>query len=164
MAKKDKNKKGKGDAAEEEDEESGGGKKKIMMIVGALLALGAVYNFVLKPAPVEEDPLAMVDPEPIEGEIFELPEMVINLQGDEVSYVRVGLAIVLEEGTLAADFEAEAAIAKDVILEDLSSRTAEQLRSSQGKQDIKAELSASIREAYGDEKVIRVLFTALVMQ
>jgi len=162
VAKKDK--KSKGDA-EEEEEASGGGKKKIIMIVGALLALGGVYNFVLKPAPAEEDPLAMVEePEPIEGEIFELPEMVINLQDPDVQYVRVGLAIVLEEGTLAADFEAEAAIAKDVILEDLSSRTAEELRSSQGKQDIKAELSAAIREAYGDEKVIRVLFTALVMQ
>ena len=160
MAKKDK--KGKSDGTEEE-EASGGGKKKIIMIVGGLLAIGAVYNFVLKPAPVE-DPLAMVDPELIEGEIFELPEMVINLQGGEVSYVRVGLALVLEEGTLAADFEAESAIAKDVILEDLSGRTAEQLRSSQGKQDVKADLSMAIREAYDDEKVIRVLFTALVMQ
>ena len=162
---KDKGKKGKKGDAEEEQEEGGGGKKKIFMVIGALLVLGAVYNFVLKPAPVEEDPLAMVEePEPIEGEIFELPEMVINLQDPEVQFVRVGVALVLEEGTLAADFEAEAAIAKDVILEDLSDRTAEELRSTQGKQDIKADLSASIREAYGDEKVVRVLFTALVMQ
>lgn len=161
MAKK-KDKKGKGDA--EGEEEASGGKNKIVMIVGALLALGAVYNFVLKPAPAEEDPLAMVDPEPIEGEIFELPEMVINLQDTEVQYVRVGVALILEEGTMAADFELESAIAKDVILEDLSARTAEELRSAQGKQDIKAELSTEIREAYGDEKVVRVLFTALVMQ
>jgi len=160
VAKKDK--KGKSDGAEEE-EASGGGKKKIIMVVGGLLALGAVYNFVLKPAPVE-DPLAMVDPEPVEGEIFELPEMVINLQDGDITYMRVGVAIVLEEGTLAVDFETEAAIAKDVILEDLSSRSAEQLRSSRGKQEVKADLSAAIREAYDDEKVVRVLFTALVMQ
>jgi flagellar FliL protein len=157
-----KNKKGKGDA--EGEEEASGGKNKIVMIIGAVLALGAVYNFVLKPAPVEEDPLAMVDPEPIEGEIYELPEMVINLQDPEVQYVRVGVALILEEGTLADDFELESAIAKDVILEDLSGRTAEELRSAQGKQDIKAELSTEIREAYGGEKVVRVLFTALVMQ
>lgn len=157
MAKKDKKK----DDSEEEGEEKG--KSKLPMIIGAVLALGAVYNFVLKPAPVE-DPMAMVDPEPIEGEIFELPEMVINIDDDAVQYVRVAMAIILEEGTLAADFELEAAIAKDAILEDLSGRTAEQLQSTQGKQDIKAELSATLREAYGDEKVIRVLFTALVMQ
>lgn len=158
MAKKDKKKK--------DDSEDGGEEKKkskLPMIIGGLLALGAVYNFVLKPAPVE-DPLAMVEAEPIEGEIFELPEMVINIDDDSVQYVRVALAIVLEEGTTADDFEMEAAIAKDVILEDLSGRTAEQLQSSQGKQDIKAELSTALREAYGDEKVVRVIFTALVMQ
>jgi len=90
--------------------------------------------------------------------------MVINIDDDSVQYVRVAMAIILEEGTLAADFELEAAIAKDVILEDLSGRSADQLQSAQGKQDIKAELSETLREAYGDEKVIRVLFTALVMQ
>lgn len=157
MAKKDKKKK---DDAEEEVEEK---KSKLPMIIGGLLALGGVYNFVLKPAPVE-DPMALVDIEPIEGEIFELPEMVINIDDDSVQYVRVAMAIVLEEGTLAADFELEAAIAKDAILEDLSGRTVEQLQSTQGKQQIKEELSASLREAYGDEHVIRVLFTALVMQ
>lgn len=157
MAKKDKKKK---DDSEEEVEEK---KSKLPMIIGGLLALGAVYNFVLKPAPVE-DPIALVDVEPIEGEIFELPEMVINIDDDSVQYVRVAMAIVLEEGTLAADFELEAAIAKDAILEDLSGRTVEQLQSTQGKQQIKEELSASLREAYGDEHVIRVLFTALVMQ
>jgi flagellar basal body-associated protein FliL len=157
VAKKDKKKK--------DDSEDGGEEKKskLPMIIGGLLALGAVYNFVLKPAPVE-DPLAMVEAEPIEGEIFELPEMVINIDDDSVQYVRVALAIVLEEGTTADDFEMEAAIAKDVILEDLSGRTADQLQSSQGKQDIKAELSTALRDAYGDEKVVRVLFTALVMQ
>ena len=148
---------------DEEEEEESGGKKKIFMIVGALLALGAVYNFVLKPSP-PPDALAMVDPEPVEGEIFELPEMVINLQDDEVSFLRVGVALILEEGTMAADFEAEAAIAKDVVLDDLSSRTAQELRSSDSKQTVKEELSAKIREAYDDEKVVRVLFTTLVMQ
>ena len=159
MAKKDKKKKD--DSAEEETEEKG--KSKLPMIIGAVLALGGVYNFVLKPAPVE-DPIAMVDPEPIEGEIFELPEMVINIDDDSVQYVRVAMAVVLEEGTLAADFEAVAAIAKDAILEDLSGRSADQLQSTQGKQEIKAEISATLREAYNDEKVVRVLFTALVMQ
>lgn len=151
------------DEATEDD--GGGGKKKMMMIGGGLLALGGVYNFVLKPAPeVAPDALAMVEVVPIEGEIIELPEMVINMEGGEVTYVRVGVALVLEEGTLAADFEAESAIAKDVILDDLSSRSADELRSAEGKQQVKEELSIAVREAYGEAKVVRVLFTALVMQ
>ncbi len=153
----------KGDDA---DEEEGGGKQKMMMMVGGgVLALGGVYNFVLKPAPEEApDAMAMVEIEPVEGEILELPEMVINLSDDEVSYLRVGVALVLEEGIIAADFEAESAIAKDVILDDLSSRTASELKDSDAKQLVKEELSMRVREEYGDEKVVRVLFTALVMQ
>lgn len=152
--------------SDEEEEETGGGKKKlIMMVVGGLLALGGVYNFVLKPAPVvAPDALAMVEVEPVEGEILELPEMVINLDDPDVTYMRIGMAIILEEGTLAADFEAEAAIAKDVILADLSARTGAELRTGSGKQKVKEEISAKLREAYGDAKVVRVLFTALVMQ
>lgn len=154
-------------ADDEATEEDAGAakKKKMMMIGGGLLALGAVYNFVLKPAPEPApEALAMVEVVPIEGEIIELPEMVINMQGGDVTYVRLGVALVLEEGTLAADFEAESAIAKDVILDDLSSRTAEELQTAEGKQMVKEEISLKVREAYGDAKVVRVLFTALVMQ
>jgi flagellar FliL protein len=151
------------DKEAEETEEGGGKKKLIIMVVAGVLALGGVYNFVLKPAPPAE-PMAMVDPEPVEGEIIELPEMVINLDDPDVSYLRVGVALILEEGTAAADFEAESAIAKDVVLEDLSGRSAEELRTAAGKQKVKDELSIKLRAAYDDEKVIRVLFTVLVMQ
>ena len=156
-------KKAKNDEAEEE--EGGGKSKKLPMIIGAVVVLGAVYNFVLKPSPEPmPDEMAMVEVEPIEGEIIELPEVVINIDDDVVSYVRVGVALVLEEGTLAGDFEAEAAIAKDIILDDLSGRTVPELRTPEGKQKVKEEISIKLREAYGDAKVIRMLFTVLVMQ
>ncbi len=155
------------DEGEEEEEEEGGGKKKIIMIVGGLAALGAVYNFVLKPSPPPED-LAMVEPaevELIEGEIVELDEMILNIGADgETVFLRIGLALVLEELVVAKDFEAETAIAKDVAVQYLSSVTREQLRTDAGRQRAKEDLSMMIREAYGDEKVVRVLFTALVMQ
>ncbi|MGI9615203.1 MAG: flagellar basal body-associated FliL family protein [Acidimicrobiales bacterium] len=145
-----------------EEEEGGGGKKKIIMAVGAVAALGLVYNFVLKSEPPPPEEMAMVDVEPVEGEIVELPEMVVNLEDDEVTYVRIGVALILEEGTLAADFEAESAIAKDIVLDTVSSLTAADLRGS--RQDVKDDLSVKVREAYGDEKVVRVLITSLVMQ
>ncbi len=150
----------------EEEEKKGGGKlKKLVMIGGVLGALFAVYSFVLKPTPEPmPDGIALVEPDPIEGEIIELPEMVINIEDDSVTFLRIGVAIVLEEGTLAADFEGESAIAEDIILNDLSGRSAEELRSPLGKQLVKDTLSNELRAAYGDEKVIRVLFTVLVMQ
>lgn len=147
----------------EDEEESGGGKKKIIMAVGALVVAGLAYNFLLKPAPPPPDELAMVEVEPVEGEIIELPEMVINLEDDEVRFARIAVALVLEEGTLAADFEAESAIAKDIVLDTVSSLSADDLRG-ENRQAVKDDLSMKVREAYGDEKVVRVLITALVMQ
>lgn len=154
----------KGDADAEEDEDEGGG-GKAKMIVGAVLALGAVYNFVLKPKPVDEELMAdPVEVELIEGEIFQLEELVLNLEDDDVGYLRVGIAIILEEGILAADFEAESAIAQDVAVSYLSAQKSEDLRSATGKVALKEEMSLLMREAYDDEMVIRVLFTGLVMQ
>ena len=80
------------DAGEEEEEEEGGGKKKkIIMIVGGLAALGAIYNFVLKPSP-EPTSLAMeeeVEAELVEGEILEVE--IAKLRGGDKVKVRVSL-------------------------------------------------------------------------
>ena len=156
---------------EEEDEESGGGKKKkIIMVVVALAIAGGVYQFVLKSPPAEETmteaeaEAEAMEVEPVEGEILELEEMILNIEGAEAGFLRIGIALVLEEGTLAADFETEAAIAKDVAIQYLSAQSAEMLQSAEGRQAAKDELSVLVREAYGGEKVVRVLFTALVLQ
>lgn len=140
------------------------------MIVGVLGVVGAAYQFVLKPAPPPPDEMAEVVEEPvevemIEGEIVELEEMILNIgTADEAGFLRIGIAIVLDEMTMAADFEAESAVAKDVAIHYLSSVGRDQLRSPEGRELAKEELSTLIREAYGNEKVVRVLFTALVMQ
>lgn len=150
-----------------EEEEEGGGKKKIIMIVGGLAALGGVYNFVLKPSPPPDELAATAEPvevEPMEGEILELEEMILNIGGEDSGFLRVGIAIVLDDVTIAKDFEAESAIAKDVAVHYLSSLDKEQLRDPAGREAAKEELSMLVREAYGEEKVVRVLFTALVMQ
>lgn len=156
-------------ADEEEEEEGGGGKKKLIMIVGVLAIGGAAYQFVLKPAPPPDELAAAeeeeVEEEIIEGEIVEMEEMILNIgDAENPGFLRIGIALVLDEMTMAADFEAESAIAKDVAIQYLSSISQEQLRSPQGRQLAKDELGMLIREAYDEEKVVRVLFTALVMQ
>ena len=159
------------DADEEEEEEGGGGKKKIIMIVGVLAIGGAAYNFVLKPSPTPEElaaaeeEAAAMEEEIVEGEIVELEEMILNIgDAENPGFLRIGIALVLDELTLSADFEPESAIAKDVAIQYLSSVSMDQLRSPEGRQLAKDELGMLIREAYDDEKVVRVLFTALVMQ
>jgi flagellar basal body-associated protein FliL len=159
--------KSKDEETDDEDEEGGGGKKKLIMGVVGLAAVGGVYQFVLKSPAPEEETMAEAEPaevEPVEGEILELEEMILNIEGTEAGYLRIGLALVLDEATLAADFEPEVAIAKDVAVQYLSAQNAETLRTAEGRMAAKEELSALIREAYGGEKVVRVLFTAMVMQ
>lgn len=129
--------------------------------VGGIIIAALVYQFALK-APSETD--AVVDPEPVEGAIFELEEMVLNLEDENASYLRVGVAVVLTDTEDPALFEADEAIAKDVIVDYLGSRTAADLAPGEARQETKDELSELMVEAYGDDRVIRVLFTALVMQ
>ena len=155
-------------AAEEEEDGAKKGKSKGKIIAVVLVGLVAVYKFVLAPAPAEE---AVDGTEELaervieEGEIFPLEELVVNLTDqDESRYLRVGLALVLEAGTSPDSMEAEAPIAIDAAIDYLSAQSFADLREPGSKTEIRDELSASIRAAYDDEKVVRVLLTTFVMQ
>lgn len=151
----------------EEDAEEGGKDKK-KMIIGGVVAAALVYNFVLKPAPVEEDPEAIDEAaERVleEGDIFPMEELVVNLTDtDQNRYLRVGIALVLEAGTSPDAMEAESPIAVDAAIDYLSAQSFEDLREPGSKTTVREELSTLIRAAYEDEKVVRVLLTTFVMQ
>lgn len=153
-------------AAEEEDEGKKGKKGKIVVVV--LIGLAALYRFVLAPAPAEEaaDGIEEQAERVIEeGDIFPMEELVVNLTDvDESRYLRVGLALVLEAGTSPDSMEAEAPIAIDAAIDYLSAQSFSDLMEPGSKSRIRDELSAQIREAYGDEKVVRILLTTFVMQ
>ena len=175
---KDKGKGKKKDEGEEEEEESGGGgKKKIIMIVLALAAAGGVYKFVLaKPA----NPAAELTPEqvaaqvtaeqikealdPKEGEIVPMDEMILNLSGPKGGYLKITLALVLQEGTTAAEFKLELPLAADVAVQYLSSQNIDTFATAEGRAKVKEDLSKQVRTAYKEAKVERVLITAVVTQ
>lgn len=128
-------------AATKPKKAKGGKTKKLVLVLALAAALGAgAYKFVLAPSPPADAEQAEQEAPPEEGEILELPEMVINLANAETRYARVGLALVLEEGIVAKDFEARSAIAKDVALSYLSAFSFEQLRDPATKEHAKAEL------------------------
>ncbi len=163
-------KKKKAAAPEGDGEEEKKGKDPKMMAVGGLVVAGLVYQFVLKPAPVEEPVLdangvVVTTTMPIvEGEIFELPEMVLNIEDPDITYLRIQFAVVLDDTIIGKDFEAESAIAKDILVTELGQLSASELKDPARREILKAELSAKIRSAYGEAKVVRVLITSLVMQ
>lgn len=135
---------------------------KIMAVGAVLVGLGA-YQFVLKPAP-EETEAAVEEAPPAEGAIHELDEMILNLNDDDNTYLRVGIAVVLTELEDPAMFEADEAIAKDVVVEYLTSLEPKDFEPGEARQITKDQLSELMVEAYGEDRVTRVLFTGLVMQ
>lgn len=148
----------------EEDEKPKKSKVKDPKIlgVGGIVIAALVYQFALKAPPDAE--MVVEDPVPVEGAIFELEEMVLNLEDENANYLRVGVAVVLTDLEDPAMFEADQAIAKDVIVDYVGSRTSEDFAPGEPRKQTKEELSELMIDAYGDDRVVRVLFTALVMQ
>lgn len=156
----------KDDETTDEDEAAAKSAKK-KKIIGAVVAAALLYNFVLKPKPAPEEEVLPEGVEAViaEGEVVPIPELVLNLADeDELRYLRVGAAVILEEGAVAADFEPNAPIVSDIMVDLLSSKTIADLRAPGAKEEAKEELSALAREAFDDAVIARIIFTSFVMQ
>jgi flagellar basal body-associated protein FliL len=160
-------------AGKKKTDEEGGEKKKSMgqklKPVLVIVAAAAGYKFFLAPKPATvaapAEAVAAAAEKVEEGPVVTIPELVLNLAGPETHYLRVGAALVLEKGVDPKHFaEEELPHASDVLVDVLSEKTPEELKEPGSKAKLKDELSEKVREAYHDEKVVRVLFTSFVMQ
>lgn len=140
-------------------------KGKLPMIVGGAIVAFVAYKLLLAPAAPAEPAAAAGEAVVVEeGAVVPLPELVLNLADEDPRYLRVGIALILEAGVSIEAVEEELPIASDVAVDVLSAKTFTELRQPGVKQLIKEELSKKVREAFHDEKVVRVLFTSFVMQ
>lgn len=138
-------------------------KKKLigLLVVGALL-----YQFVLKGSPPpEEEAMAEVEVVIEEGEIAPLEELVVNLADtDELHYLRVGVAAVLNVEFALADVEPQLAKVSDVVIDTVSTKTFVELRQEGATLALKEEISTAVQEVFPEGEVVRVIFTSFVMQ
>jgi flagellar FliL protein len=157
-----------------DDDEKKGGKKKLKPIIGGVVALALVYNFVLKPKP-STDPVSGVDAARVEttinryeGEILAIPELVVNVPSTTGSksnhYLRLGMALILAKGVGAATLETQTAIASDAAIEVLSTKTYEEMLEPTAKAALRDELTEEIIHRFGEKKVTGLLLTSFVMQ
>lgn len=165
MADKKKAKKG-----EEGEEKKGMGAKlkPLLMIVAA----GAAYKFVLAPKPATTAASTVIveaEKKIEEGSVVTIPELVLNLKKGEsdekAHYLRVGAGVVLAKGVNGELFtEEELPKASDILVEILSEKTMAELEEEGAKAAVKDELKAKAQEEFGEDKVVRILFTSFVMQ
>ena len=143
------------------EEKKKGGKKKLILVVVLLAALGGGYFFMFGGSSAPEEP---VSTEPVEGAVIDGATMTVGLTGEGNSLARVSFAVVLSEGADSAVVGNKIQILQDAALTTISQYTAPDLRSVEGLDRLRAELTERALEIYPDGEVIRVVLTEVIVQ
>lgn len=149
-------------AEEEAEETKKGGKLKLIIIAVVAIALGGVAAkmFLLSPAPVDEGP----PPPPEEGAVVTIGQMTTSLAGEGNSYARVELAAVTNAEADATMLEEKFPLMRDEALTVLMGFSAQQLKTVEGADQLRAALSERAQEVWDEEEVLRIVLTDLLVQ
>lgn len=139
-----------------------GGRSRLVLVVLAVLALAAVAAklFLLPGAAPEAGPA----PAPEEGEVVTIGQMTTSLAGGGTHYARVELAAVANAEADAAGLEERFPLMRDQALTVLMGFTAEQLRTVEGADALRAALTERAQAVWEDDQVLRIVLTDLLVQ
>lgn len=140
-------------------------RRRLRLVVGLLLlgALGAGGYLLFLGGGAEaaeekvEEPVA-------EGPVVEVGTLTTNLAGAANRYARVGVALVLRDGAVAADVEGRFALVKDAAITEIGRHEAAALQGADGTERLRAGLAEQITAVYPDGEVLRVVLTELLIQ
>lgn len=138
-----------------------GRKRTLLLVVGALVAAAAVWWFVLAP---DAEAAPTTDENVEEGSIVALEPLTTTTGTDAPHHARVGIAVVLTADGDEAEVTARSPLLHDALLRHLAATDADRLRSSEGSDALRAELSAAAQEIWPDGDVARVVLTELLVQ
>lgn len=143
-----------------EAEAAPSGKRKLIVIaVILLLVAGGAAKFLLGSG-VEEAEAAEV----IEGAVVPLEPLTTTTGTATLSHARVALALVLVEGADEVTVTERAPLLQDALLREVATLNADQLRSSEGSDQLRAALTAHAQEIWPEGEVLRVILTELLVQ
>lgn len=167
--------------AKEGAEEPKKGKKLIIIIVIALVVLlavgGALAFLMLKGG--SEDAAAGGDAHSAKnkknshgdgdsltvGPMFAIDNLIVNLMSEgSARYAKFSIALELDSQELAPEMMTKKPLATDIIINAVSSKTAEELMTLKGKETVKNEIMEKINERLKDGRVKNVYFTNFVVQ
>ncbi len=158
--------------AQQAEETSGGGKGKLLLALLLLLILligggaGAYFFlFAKKDDSKEETPKPEVSPESV-GVMYKLePAFIVNLADPEATmYARVSVTLELSSPEVTMEVQKREPIIRDAIIEILSNKTSRELRSPEGREQLKLEIIKRINTILVQGGVRNVYFTEFVVQ
>ncbi|MCC5948837.1 MAG: flagellar basal body-associated FliL family protein [Nitriliruptoraceae bacterium] len=132
------------------------------LIAGAVLLVlllggGAAWWFLGSDADAAEEPVIE------EGEILVLEAQTTSLGLSQTVHARVGVAVVLAEGVRSDDVRPRIPLLQDALIQELSQMSAEQLRSTEGAEELRSQLTVNAQRIWDEETVVRVVLTELVV-
>jgi flagellar basal body-associated protein FliL len=99
-----------------------------------------------------------------DGVILTLEPLTTTTGISGLRHARVTMAVVLADGVDPVEIEPRVALLQDALLREVATMDADQLRSTEGSDRLRAELSADAREIWDEQTVRRVVLTELLVQ
>ncbi len=139
-------------------------KRRLPLLIVAVVVLvgaGVAGKMFLLPAP-EAEAGASVEPE--EGAVVTIGQMTTSLAGGGTHYARVDLAAVTNAAADPATLEERFPLMRDQALDVLMGFSADELRTVEGADALRAALTERAQEVWEDEEVLRIVLTDLLVQ
>jgi len=154
-------------------EAAGGGKGKLLLFGLLLLILligggaGAYFFLLGKKSEDKKDVVQkpQVSPEAV-GVMYKLePAFIVNLADPELTmYARVSITLELSSPQVTMEVQKREPIIRDAVIEILTNKTSRDLRSPEGKEQLKLELLKRINTILVQGGVRNIYFTEFVVQ
>lgn len=99
------------------------------------------------------------------GPMFAIDNLIVNLMSEgSARYAKFSVALELDAQELAPEMMTKKPLATDIIINAISSKTAEELMTLKGKEAVKNEIMEKVNERLKDGRVKNVYFTNFVVQ
>ncbi|WP_461831581.1 flagellar basal body-associated FliL family protein [Aquifex sp.] len=157
-------------AEEVKEPEAGGGKKKLILflllfIILLAVAGGGAYFFLFAKKDKKEEKAPRVAP-PEVGIMYKLePAFIVNLADPEATvYARISITLEVANQQVLQEVHKKEPVIRDAIIEIVSSKTSSELRTPEGREELKLEILKRINTILSKGGVRNVYFTEFVIQ
>ncbi|MCC6220153.1 MAG: flagellar basal body-associated FliL family protein [Deltaproteobacteria bacterium] len=151
----------------------GGSKKLIIIILAVLLLLaiaGAGAFFALSGSKheagedgEEEEEEGEEGLEELPGAVFPLEVFIVNL-GVKGSFLKASIQLEFVEPELPPTLDNDVPKLRDAIIKVMSSKTATEILTAEGKEQLRNDIKDVVNETIGGEEVLQIYFTEFIIQ